>query len=202
MIVVDNLERECAEALSQVVREPIADVRVAGAWRALQENLSGLRDAAKGLERKRAEAAVERATAMKMSKSNPDSAVFMTDSPIQVEAKMKKAYCPEKQTTENPVLEYFRYIIFQRHWLQPSSAKPGETPIIIERPEKFGGNSTYSTYDELEAGFASGAVHPMDLKKAAAKYVNEILEPTRRHFESNETARKLKDQVDSWQVTR
>lgn len=54
--------------------------------------------------------AEERATAMKMSKSNPDSAIFMTDTPEQVANKIKKAFCPEKQTSENPILEYYKYI--------------------------------------------------------------------------------------------
>ncbi|HVM44340.1 MAG TPA: tyrosine--tRNA ligase [Candidatus Thermoplasmatota archaeon] len=146
--------------------------------------------------------AAERATAMKMSKSNPDSAIFMTDAPADVERKMKNAYCPAKQAAENPVLEYFRYIVFQRHWLDPAAAKPGESPIVIERPEKFGGNATYDTYAALEADFVEGKVHPMDLKKAASRYVNEVLQPTRERFEKDEKARALKEQVDAWQVTR
>lgn len=31
-----------------------------------------------------------------MSKSNPDSAIFMEDSAKDVEHKIKKAFCPEK----------------------------------------------------------------------------------------------------------
>src|SRR5581483_11098353 len=58
----------------------------------------------------------ERATAMKMSKSNPDSAIFMTDTAEQVVKKLNKAYCPEKVAVENPIMEYYRYVIFQRHW--------------------------------------------------------------------------------------
>jgi len=30
----------------------------------------------------------------KMSKSNPDSAIFMEDTPEEVKKKIKKAYCP------------------------------------------------------------------------------------------------------------
>lgn len=146
--------------------------------------------------------AAERATAMKMSKSNPDSAIFMTDAPADVERKMKNAFCPAKKIEENPVLEYFQYIIFQRHWLDAKTAARGESPITIERPEKFGGNATYATHATLAADFAAGKVHPMDLKKAAAKYVNEILQPTREHFEKNANAKALKEQVDAWQVTR
>lgn len=134
---------------------------------------------------------IERATAMKMSKSNPDSAIFMTDTLADVERKIKKAYCPEKTVTENPILEYYRYIIFERF---PS--------VTIERPDKFGGNMTYNSYAEIEKDFAEGKLHPMDAKKGAATYVNQLLDPVRKHFETNPTARKLKEEVDSFKVTR
>lgn len=134
---------------------------------------------------------VERATAMKMSKSNPDSAIFMTDTAQQVEAKLKKAYCPEKVATENPVLEYMRYVVFER---MPS--------VTVERPEKFGGTVTFHSYAELETAFGEGKLHPMDLKKTAGKAINELLQPVRDHFEKDEKARALKEQVDSFKVTR
>lgn len=137
-----------------------------------------------------------------MSKSNPDSAIFMTDTPADVERKMKNAFCPQKQVAENPILEYFRYIIFQRHWADKSTGRAGESPVTIERSEKFGGNVTYETYAGLEADFAEGKLHPMDAKKAAARHVNEILQPVREHFEKNEDAKRLRTLVDSWQVTR
>jgi len=38
--------------------------------------------------------AIERAIAMKMSKSIPDSAIFMTDSEADIKRKISKAYCP------------------------------------------------------------------------------------------------------------
>lgn len=169
---------------------------------ALRDLLAAEAKTLEGIGQEWEQAFIERATAMKMSKSNPDSAIFMTDGVADVERKMKNAFCPQKQVEENPVLEYFRYIIFQRHWLDPKTANLGETAITIERPEKFGGNSTYPTYAALAADFAEGKVHPMDLKKAAARYVNEILQPTREHFETHEEAKRLKGLVDSWQVTR
>ena len=49
------------------------------------------------------EASVERAIAMKMSKSNPDSAIFMDDSEAEIQRKINKAYCPEGIVQENPV---------------------------------------------------------------------------------------------------
>ena len=56
--------------------------------------------------------AQERALAMKMSKSRPDTSIFVTDTPEEVAKKLKKAYCPEGTAFENPVLEYCKYLIF------------------------------------------------------------------------------------------
>jgi tyrosyl-tRNA synthetase len=47
-----------------------------------------------------------------MSKSNPDSAIFMEDSAKDVEKKIKKAFCKEKTIEGNPILDYCKNIIF------------------------------------------------------------------------------------------
>lgn len=130
---------------------------------------------------------VERAIAMKMSKSNPDSAIFMTDTEEEVIRKIKKSYCPEGKTQDNPVLEYARYIIFERF-----------DSIEIKRPEKFGGNISFGSYDELEKAFENRKVHPMDLKNATAEYINKLLEPVREHFRKNANAKKLLEKVNSY----
>jgi len=136
-------------------------------------------------------AGADAAIAKKMSKSNPDSAIFMTDSEADVKRKIKKAYCPEKVVEDNPILEYCKYIIFEKF-----------DKVKIERPEKFGGNVEYNSYDELEKDFAGGGLHPMDLKTAVSFYVDEILKPVREYFEKNAEAKKLKEQVESFKITR
>jgi tyrosyl-tRNA synthetase len=135
--------------------------------------------------------AEERATAMKMSKSNPDSAIFMTDTPEQVQAKIKKAYCPAKQAEDNPILEYYRYIIFERF-----------PTVKIERPAKFGGDVEYASFEQLKQAFVDGSLGPVDAKAGAAKHINLLLDPVREHFEKNAAARELKQQVESFKVTR
>ena len=49
----------------------------------------------------------------KMSKSNPDNAIFMTDTTEDIKRKINKAYCLEGDIKENPILEYCKYIIFE-----------------------------------------------------------------------------------------
>jgi len=135
--------------------------------------------------------ATERAMTMKMSKSKPYSAIFMTDTEEEIKKKINKAFCPEKIIIENPVLEYCKYIIFEKF-----------DSIVIERPEKWGGNLEYNSYDEIEKDFASGNLHPADLKQAVAKYINELIVPVRQYFEKNTKAKELKKRVESFEVTR
>ena len=138
-----------------------------------------------------ATSAVERVIELKMSKSKPDSAIFMTDSPDEVNRKINKAYCPEKQVKENPVLEYARYLVFER---LPS--------LDIDRPKKFGGNISFRSYADLESAYTKGDLHPADLKRGVATAVNEMLEPIRKHFKTNKKAAELQEFVLKQKITR
>jgi len=53
----------------------------------------------------------------------------------------------------------------------------------------------------LEKDFAEGKLHPLDLKRATAKYLSEILEPVRKYFEGNEEAKRLYERIKD-KVTR
>jgi len=147
--------------------------------------LLGLQSNGKDLE------GIERKIAMKMSKSKPDTAIFMTDTQKEVIKKFNKAHSVDGEIEDNPVLEYFKYIIFEKY-----------DKIIIERPEKFGGNLEYDSYQELEKAFEKQELKSVDLKQAAAKYINELLEPTRKHFEENKQAKELLEKVKSYNITR
>jgi tyrosyl-tRNA synthetase len=140
--------------------------------------------------------ALQRTIEVKMSKSKPDTAVFMTDTKEDIERKINKAYCLEGDIKENPVLDYFKYIIFE------SFDKLNISELKIERPEKFGGNISFNSYVDLEKSFSEKKVHPLDLKAVLIKYLDQLIEPVRRHFQENAEAKKLLEQVQSFQVTR
>ena len=112
---------------------------------------------------------------VKMSKSKPDSMISIHDQPDVVNRKINKAFCPEKQIENNPILEICKFVIF------PDLR--GET-FLIKRPEKFGGNLEFSSYFELEKAYTSD-LHPLDLKNATADYINKILESVHKYFEKH-----------------
>ncbi|MCA9459972.1 MAG: tyrosine--tRNA ligase [Nanoarchaeota archaeon] len=147
--------------------------------------LLGLQSDGKDLE------GVDRKIAMKMSKSKPETAIFMTDSAKDIAKKFNKAHSIDGEVEDNPVLEYFKYIIFEKY-----------DEILVERPEKFGGNLKFKSYLEMEKSFASSDLKSVDLKMCASKYINELLEPIRKHFETDKRAKDLLEKVKSFQVTR
>ncbi len=172
---VNVLAREVAPKLGFKKPLVISHHMLLGLGQPLQTNLTG----------------ADRAIELKMSKSKPDTCIFMTDSFDEIKRKFKKAYCPEKEVKDNPILEYCKYLVFEKF-----------SEFAIERPEKYGGNVSFQNYAELERAFVAGEVHPLDLKTATANYINRILEPVRKHFETNAKAKKLKELVESYEVTR
>jgi tyrosyl-tRNA synthetase len=138
----------------------------------------------------------------KMSKSDPDSAVFMEDSAEDVERKIMNAYCPiheeegasdDKKDEEvdaedagkasmhlveekikNPCLDYIKYIIF---------SPPNATFAV--------GGTLYTDFDTVRDKFLGGEISEKDLKKGLIDALNTLLEPVRRHFSTDQTAKDL-----------
>ncbi len=104
----------------------------------------------------------------KMSKSKSTSGIFVHDTDEEINSKFKKAWCPEGIIDKNPVLEISKHIIFHEF-----------NEVIVERPAKFGGNVTYTRYQDLEGDFVQKKLHPSDLKATVSKYVTDIIRPIR-----------------------
>ncbi|CUG92385.1 tyrosyl-tRNA synthetase, putative [Bodo saltans] len=132
----------------------------------------------------------------KMSKSDPDSAIFMEDTREDVERKILNAHCPRvaqeaNQTNEdglgegsddkNPVLDYVECILL---------GSPGSSLTVA--------GVEYKSYKVLEAAFVDGTVDEASLKRAVIDGINALLEPVRLHFSSNAEAAALLEQVKSF----
>jgi len=127
----------------------------------------------------------------KMSKSKPESSVFVHDSAKDIKRKINTAFCAPKDIQNNPMLDYAKHIIFRAY-----------TDMTIDRHAKFGGAITFSSYEELEAMFRKGELHPADLKAGVARYIDLMVAPIRQHFEKNAKAKRLYEFVKKQEVTR
>ena len=47
--------------------------------------------------------------------------------------------------------------------------------FVVNRTEEYGGNLEYENYKEIEKDFVAKKLHPLDLKNAAAKEINNLL---------------------------
>lgn len=112
-------------------------------------------------------------TDAKMSKSNPSGTLLVHDSKKVLTKKLSKAFCPLEREG-NPVLDIWQ------HLLEPALGK-----IVIERPEKFGGNLEFDSYLDLEESYLSGSLHPLDLKNGTAAGLYEVVKPMQDACESN-----------------
>ncbi|MBI2661683.1 tyrosine--tRNA ligase [Candidatus Woesearchaeota archaeon] len=133
----------------------------------------------------------DRVMELKMSKSKPDTAIFMGDSEEDINRKIRNAYCPAKIVQENPIMEYCKYLIFEQFKV-----------LEIKRPEKFGGDVVIETYHELESLYAKGELHPADLKSSVSEYINKMVEPVRQGLHKNSKIAELRKKIKGLEVTR
>ena len=126
----------------------------------------------------------------KMSKSKPNTCIFVHDSKEEIRNKISAAYCAPKEIVNNPILDYSKHIIFKAF-----------KTMKIDRAKKFGGPLEFISYKELEEAFRKGELHPADLKNSVADYLEKMIKPIRRHFE-NGKAKQLYDFMRKQEVTR
>ncbi len=134
---------------------------------------------------------INKQISFKMSKSKPETCIFIHDSYEDIKRKILNAFCPPREIKDNPIMEIFKYIIFRKF-----------DSITIKREKKYGGNLEIKNYEELEKIYREGKVHPLDLKNALIEYLNQVLEPIRVHFEKDKKARKLYEIVKNAEITR
>jgi len=111
----------------------------------------------------------------KMSKSDPNSGIFIHNSNDEIKTKIKKAWCEESNIQNNPLLEIARSIIFHEF-----------NEMKVERSEKFGGNVVFSEYSQLESDFSEKKLHPTDLKQTVGEYLVKIISPIREKLNLSE----------------
>jgi tyrosyl-tRNA synthetase len=128
---------------------------------------------------------------VKMSKSDPNSAIFMEDEEHDVNTKIKKSFCPPGIIKDNPCFDYLKHLIFQKF-----------DEFTVNRKAENGGDKTYKSYQEVVEDYEKDLLHPNDLKPALAKSINALIQPVRDHFANDPKAKQLLQTVRKYKVTR
>lgn len=127
---------------------------------------------------------------MKMSKSKPDSAIFMNDTADDIKRKVNMAFCTEGDTSYNPVLIWAKMLVFGLGFT-----------LDVVRPEKWGGNLHFDSYEALEKTFVEKQLHPQDLKMAVAEHIIKLLEPAKAYLEKQDDLKAIQEEIKS-RITR
>ena len=118
----------------------------------------------------------------KMSKSNPDAAIFMEDTESEVNRKIKKAFCPpklleqevtdeksgKKEVLKNGCMEYVNYLVLP---------KLGRFDVEF----KAGGTKSYTAYADVVADYKDGTLYPNELKPALVTSPHPSITAVRQH---------------------
>jgi len=107
----------------------------------------------------------------KMSKSKPDEAILLHESPAEIDRKMAGAFCPPKETEGNPVFDLVEHVVFRTG-----------SKFVVEREPKFGGPVEFGASADVRRAYRVGDLHPKDLKSATARSIADILSPVREYF--------------------
>ena len=118
----------------------------------------------------------------KMSKSDPNGALLLHDTPEQIRKKMRKAYI-SPEDPQSPVYELAEHILL-----------PEFGEIVVTPNPKFGQPSTWTDLEAFRAAVMDGTLHPLDAKFGVGDGLAKGLEGLAAHFESNpETLQKVTD---------
>lgn len=155
----------------------------------------------------------------KMSKSDPDSAIFMEDSIEDVTRKINNAYCPRQEqetTATSTTMSETNKIIDEddagKASLQLIEDKlknpcldyikciifspPNASFVIKDDNNKI--VQTYYDYISIHNDFLNGIISEKQLKDGLINEINELLEPVRQHFYNDIRAKELLSLVQQY----
>jgi tyrosyl-tRNA synthetase len=103
----------------------------------------------------------------KMSSSVAGGKIGLLDTPKQIKKKINGADF-EEGNPENGIMAFFENIIFELK-------KTRGEGLVVERPEKFGGNLEFATFEDLKKAVIEKSVHPLDVKMGCASEIIKML---------------------------
>lgn len=101
--------------------------------------------------------------------NSKNNTIEMGDDRDTIEQKIMNGYCPGGELDRNPIVDIYKLHLFPRF-----------DQITVRRPKKFGGNVTYTRFDEFADAFQNGDLHPEDAKSTAVEFLDRLLAEGRK----------------------
>ncbi|MDP6869274.1 MAG: tyrosine--tRNA ligase [Candidatus Poseidoniaceae archaeon] len=109
----------------------------------------------------------------KMSKSDPNGAILLHDSPDILSKKMRKAYL-DPENPESPIYELIEHIIM-----------PEFGEIMVTPKPEFGEPSKWTSLENFRTAVSDGTLHPFDAKMGVAAGISNGLKSIADYFDAN-----------------
>ncbi|AYV78772.1 MAG: tyrosine-tRNA synthetase [Edafosvirus sp.] len=123
-------------------------------------------------------------TNKKMSSSDNTSKIDVLEDEKSIKKKINSTYCLEGDISDNTLLTMSKLLIF------PILNRLNQK-LIIQRPEKYGGNIIYDNYTLLESDFETKKLHPSDLKNGISLFIINLIKPIQIEFQKEELVKLL-----------
>lgn len=125
--------------------------------------------------------------AQKMSSSEPSSKINLLDTSEEVAKKLRKAVCAPRQVEGNGLIAFIEHVIFR-----VESLKTGGKPRFTVQARE-GEVLVYDDISKLKEDYISDILTPQMIKPALIKALNDLLDPIRKDFESDDDWKRVAD---------
>merc|ERR1712190_238440 len=115
-----------------------------------------------------------------------DTNIMLTDKEIDVNKKVKKAFCQPGNVSFCPPIAWVGELLKVRK------------EFVVTRKPDNGGDKTYTDVEHLRKDFESGELHPGDLKPSLGKKINAFLEKVRGPLKDSDVAKKAQKELDNF----
>lgn len=122
---------------------------------------------------------------VKMSSSEDQTKVDLLDTPKRIRKKIGKAFC-EDGNPQCGLMDFVKHVLFPINIL-----RRGSGVFHIDRPEQYGGNIQYETFEELISDFTQKKLSSVDLKSGVSQWLIQLLENTRNKLFHDEKFLKI-----------
>jgi tyrosyl-tRNA synthetase len=106
----------------------------------------------------------------KMSKSDPNNAILLHDTPKKIDKKIRKAFL-EVGNDNSAIYEIAKYVLF-----------PRLGKLKVEPKPEYGQPSEWRDIGTFISAINDGTVHPFDAKMAVSRGLEEVLTPISEYF--------------------
>ena len=121
----------------------------------------------------------------KMSSSEPNSKIELTDSIKDIKKKINKTFL-EEGNISCPLFEFIENVIF------PILVLKEKDCFTINRDEKWGGPLYFKDYESLTKDYLVNKISPPDIKLGVSDFINNLLVPLRVYFENEDMINLIK----------